>query len=58
MGAAVGSRQLLCYIAGRLLIAASFARDRHFTKICMGPNASMSIVLKMKKFLNDGLDLK
>ncbi len=52
-----GSHQLQCYIAGRQLIAKSFARDRPFTKICPAPSASWSLVLKMKKLLNDGLDL-
>jgi hypothetical protein len=55
--AAVGSRQLRRYIAGRKLIAKSFARDRGFMKICPGPSASWSLVVKMKKLLNDGLDL-
>jgi hypothetical protein len=57
MRAAVGSRQLLCNIAGRQLIAESFEWDRPFTKFCAGPSASRSLVLKMKKLLDDSLDL-
>jgi hypothetical protein len=55
--AAVGGRQLRCYIAGRQLIAKSFAQDRGFMKICPGPSASWSLVVNTKKLLNDGLDL-
>jgi hypothetical protein len=55
--AAVGDRQLLCDIAGRQLITESFAGHRPFTKICAGPSASRSLVLKMKNLLDDGLDL-
>jgi hypothetical protein len=40
MAVVVGGCQLWCYIAGRQLIAKSFARDRHFKKICPGPSAS------------------
>ncbi len=57
MGAPVGGRQQRSYIAGRQLIAKSFARNRPFRKICPAPSASWSLVLKMKKLLNDGLDL-
>jgi hypothetical protein len=57
MGAAVGGRQLLCNIAGRKLIAESFVRDRPFTKICAGPSASRSLILRVKKLLHEGLDL-
>jgi hypothetical protein len=57
MGAAAGGHELRCYIAGRQLIAKSFARDRPFTKIFPAPSASWSLVFKMKKLLNDGLDL-
>jgi hypothetical protein len=57
MGAAVGGRQLRCYITGHQLIAKSFTRDGPFTKIWAGPSTSWSIVLKMKKLLSDGLDL-
>jgi hypothetical protein len=57
MGAPEGGRQLRCYIAGRQLTTKSFAWDRHFTKICPSPSTSWSLVLKMKKLLNDGLDL-
>ncbi len=37
VGAAVGGSQCPCSITGRQLIAKSFAQDRHFTKICLGP---------------------
>jgi hypothetical protein len=57
VGAAVGGCQFPCRFAGRQLIAESFVRDRPFTKICMGPSASRSLVLKMKKLLDDSLDL-
>ncbi len=57
MGVAVGGRPLRCYIAGRQLIAKSFAQDRPFMKICTGPSASWSLGLEMKKLLDDGLDL-
>jgi hypothetical protein len=57
MGALVGGRQQQSYIAGRQLIAKSFVRNRPFTKICLAPSASWSLILKMKKLLNDGLDL-
>jgi hypothetical protein len=57
MGAPEGGRQLQRYIAGCQLTAKSFARDRRFTKIFLAPSASWSLVLKMKKLLNDGLDL-
>jgi hypothetical protein len=57
MGVAVGGRQLLCDIASRQHITESFARDRPFTKICMGPSASRTLVLKMKKLRGDGLGL-
>jgi hypothetical protein len=53
----LGGRQFPCYIAGRQLIAKSFAWGRTFTKICAGPSVSRSLVLMMKKLLNDGLDL-
>jgi hypothetical protein len=56
-GAAGSIHQLLCYIVDRKLIAESFAQDRPFMKICMGPSASRSLVLKIKKLLYDGLDL-
>jgi hypothetical protein len=56
MAAAVGGCQLRCYIACHQLITKSFPRDRCF-KICSGPSANWSQVLKMKKLLNDGLDL-
>jgi hypothetical protein len=57
MGAPVGGRQLQCYIAGRQFIAKSFARNRPFMKICPAPSASWSFIVKMKKLLNDGLNL-
>ncbi len=57
LGAVVGSLQLQCYITGRRLIAKSFACDRCFTKICPGPSTSWSLVPKIKKLLNDSLDL-
>jgi hypothetical protein len=57
MGAAMGGHQLQCYIAGHQLVAKSFTRDRRFTKICPAPSDSWSIVLKMKKLLNAGLNL-
>jgi hypothetical protein len=57
MGAAVGSRQVQCYIADRQFIAKSFAWDRPFMKICVVPSASWSLYLKMKKLLDDGLGL-
>jgi hypothetical protein len=57
VGAAVGGRLCTCNIVGRQLSAKSFAGDRPFMKICPGPSASRSLVLKMKKLLNDGLDL-
>jgi hypothetical protein len=47
----------MCYIAGCQLIAKTFARDRPFAKIWAGSSASWSLVLKMKKLLDDGLDL-
>jgi hypothetical protein len=47
----------VCHIAGRQLIAVSFEQDRPFTKIFVDPNASRSLVLKMKKLPDDGLDL-
>ncbi len=57
MGAPVGDRQLRCYVTGCQLTAKRLARDRRFMKICLAPSASWSLVLKMKKLLNDGLDL-
>jgi hypothetical protein len=57
MRAPVGGRQQRSYIAGRQLIAKSFAQNRPFTKICPAPSASWSLILKMKKLLNDSLDL-
>jgi hypothetical protein len=57
MGVVVGGRQLRCYIAGRQLIAKSFAQNRPFMKICPAPSASWSFIVKMKKLLNDGLNL-
>jgi hypothetical protein len=57
MGVPVGGRQLQCHITGCQLIAKSFARDRPFKKIRPAPSASWSLVLKMKKLLNDGLNL-
>ncbi len=57
MEAPVGGRQLRCYIAGRQLIAKSFARNRRSTKICPAPSASWSLLVKMKKLLNDSLNL-
>jgi hypothetical protein len=57
MGVPVGGRQLLCYIAGRQLIAKSFVRNRPFMKICLAPSTSWSFIVKMKKLLNDGLNL-
>ncbi len=57
MGVPVGGHQQRCYIAGRQLIAKSFARNRPFTKICPAPSASWSLLLKIKKLLNDGLNL-
>ncbi len=56
-GAAVGGPQLRSYIAGRQLIAKIFAWNRRFTKICPAPSTSWSLVLKMQKPVNDGLDL-
>ncbi len=38
-----------CSIAGHHLITESFARNRCFFKIWVGPSASRSLVLKMKK---------
>jgi hypothetical protein len=38
-------------------LAESFVQDRPFTKIWAGPSASRSLILKMKKLLDDGLDL-
>jgi hypothetical protein len=58
MGAPVGGRQQRCYIAVRQLIAKSFVRNRPFMKICLAPSTSWSLVLEMKKLLNDGLDLR
>ncbi len=49
MGAPVGGHQQRCYMAGRQLIAKSFARNRPFKKICPAPSASWSLVLKIKK---------
>jgi hypothetical protein len=57
MGAPVGGRQPRCYITGRQPTAKSFARDRRFMKICPAPSASWNLILKMKKLLNDSLDL-
>ncbi len=54
---AVGGHQFPFSIAGRQLIAKSFARDRPFTKTWTGPSASRSLDLNMKKFLDDSLDL-
>jgi hypothetical protein len=56
-GAAIGSHQLWCYIAGCQLITKSFARVRPFMKICTGPRAIWILVLQMKKLLDNGLDL-
>ncbi len=56
-GGGSGWGQFPCNIAGHQLIAKNFVRDRPFTKICVGPSASRSHVLKMKKLLDDGLDL-
>jgi hypothetical protein len=56
-GEAIGSHQLRCYIAGCQLITKSFARVRPFMKICTGPRAIWILVPKMKKLLDDGLDL-
>jgi hypothetical protein len=47
-GAAVGGRQLRSYIAGRQLIAKSFARNRRFTKICLGPAPVEASFLRCK----------
>jgi hypothetical protein len=55
--AQVGGRQQRCYIPGCQLIAESFAQNRHFAKICLAPSASWSLLLKMKKLLNDSLNL-
>jgi hypothetical protein len=56
-GVVVGGRQFTYIITGRQLGAKSFARDRPFMKICPSSSAIRSIILKMKKLLNDGLDL-
>ncbi len=53
----MGSHQFPCRFTGRQLIAESFSQDRPFTKICAGPSTSRSLVLKMKKLLDDLLDL-
>jgi hypothetical protein len=37
MGAAVGGRQLLCYITGRQLIGGSFAKEQTFHEDLPGP---------------------
>jgi hypothetical protein len=47
-GAVVGGRQLRSYIAGRQLIAKSFARNRRFTKICPGPAPVEASFLRCK----------
>jgi hypothetical protein len=56
MGAAVGGCQLhVISLAANSSLRALHGTD--FTKIWAGPSASRSLVLKMKKLLNDGLDL-
>jgi hypothetical protein len=57
VGAAVGGHQFPGSIAGRQLITESFAQNRCFLKIWVGPSASRSLGLKMKKLLDDSLNL-